>query len=266
LKLFAVSDTHFRSPGNRAFLEGLPERPEDWLILGGDVCERLDDLAVVLDTLAPKFQKILWTPGNHELWTVPHDGPRGVDRYEQLVRVCRERGVLTPEDPYPLWPGGGPKTYVAPLFLLYDYSFRPDDVTRERAIEWAMEHELLCADEKLLHFEPHSSRDEWCNERCATTEARLAALDADAQTVLINHFPLRRAHATLPMIPRFSIWCGTRKTEDWPTRFRARVVVYGHLHIRRTHVENGVRFEEVSLGYSGQWAGDPMRYLRIILD
>ena len=265
MKLLAISDVHVRSPGNRAFVEALPAHPGDWLVLGGDVCEREDDLAFVLDTLGPRFGKLFWIPGNHELWTVPQGGPRGVERYERMVAVCRARGVLTPEDPYVTWPGD-PTTVIAPLFLLYDYSFRPDDVPREEALAWAAEHDLVCADERLLHPDPYPTRDAWCEARCASTEARLAALGPAVRTVLLNHFPLRRAHARLPLIPRFSIWCGTRRTEDWHVRFRARAVVYGHLHIRRTHHDDDVRFEEVSLGYSGQWSGDASRFLRVILD
>ena len=70
---------------------------------------------------------------------------------------------------------------------------------------------------------------------------------------MINHFPLRQDLAVLPRIPRFSIWCGTRRTEDWHLRFRAEAVIYGHLHIRGTHLRDGVRFEEVSLGYPQNW-------------
>jgi hypothetical protein len=173
--------------------------------------------------------------------------------------------VLTPEDPYERWPGEGPPTFIAPLFLLYDYTFRPQDVQPERAVDWALEEGILCADEKLLSPHPFSSRAAWCTERCALSEARLAALDSGARTVLINHFPLRQEHARLPLIPRFCIWCGTTRTRDWHTRFRARAVVYGHLHVRGTRELDGVRFEEVSLGYSGQWSGDPASYLRIIL-
>jgi len=73
------------------------------------------------------------------------------------------------------------------------------------------------------------------------------------QIVLVNHFPLRREHAVLPRIPRFSIWCGTRLTEAWHRRFRIRSVVYGHLHLRSTRELDGVTFEEVSLGYPKQW-------------
>jgi hypothetical protein len=156
---------------------------------------------------------------------------------------------------------------LAPLFLLYDYSFRPDDVPEHRALDWAMETGIVCMDEEVLHPTPYPSRTAWCEARCAQTAARLEAIPADVSTVLINHFPLRRDLAILPAIPRFSLWCGTRKTEDWHVRFRASVVVSGHLHMRSTQWRDGVRFEEVSLGYPRHWS--PARtmdsYLREIL-
>jgi len=63
---------------------------------------------------------------------------------------------------------------------------------------------------------------------------------------------LRQDLVTIPRIPRFSIWCGTRRTEDWHRRFNARVVVSGPLHVRSTRYRDGVRFEEVSFGYPRQ--------------
>ena len=67
-------------------------------------------------------------PGNHELWTHSRDPLRlrGEERYRHLVEVCRGLGVVTPEDPYPIWPGEDGPVVVVPLFVLYDYSFRPD--------------------------------------------------------------------------------------------------------------------------------------------
>ena len=48
---------------------------------------------------------------------------------------------------------------------------------------------------------------------------------------------------------------------------RALAVVYGHLHLRGTHLRDGVRFEEVSLGYPRDWNRDlgVGAYLRQIL-
>ncbi|MCP3104666.1 metallophosphoesterase [Myxococcus sp. K15C18031901] len=255
MKLYAISDLHLRHADNRRALEHLPAYPDDWLIVAGDVGETVADLEFLLTRLKARFQQVLWVPGNHELWTLPTEQPslKGEARYQRLVEVCRAHGALTPEDPYPRWPGPGPHRVIVPMFLGYDYSFRPDHVPEHQALAWAAEHDLLCTDEVLLHPEPHPTRAAWCAARVQATRARLETLPADCATILVNHYPLRHEHAWLPRIPRFSIWCGTKQTEDWHLRYRAEVVVTGHLHIPLTHWRDGVRFEEVSLGYPQQW-------------
>ncbi len=272
MKLFALSDLHLANRSNREALAELSPRPDDWLIVAGDVGETEAHLRFALELLEPRFRQLLWVPGNHDLWAVdPEDTPlRGEAKYQRLVQVCRDFGVLTPEDPYHLWPGSGSgaEIVLAPLFLLYDYSFRPDHVTAADAVAWAQESGVLCADESLLDPAPHPSRQAWCGERLRITEQRLAEVAAPGRRmVLINHFPLRRDLVTLRFIPRFSIWCGTRASEDWHLRFRAEAVVYGHLHVRGSRLRNGVRFEEVSLGYPRDWNRDlgVGAYLRQIL-
>jgi hypothetical protein len=105
----------------------------------------------------------------------------------------------------------------------------------------------------MLSPEPFESRGAWCHARVALTRARLDAIPADSPTVLASHFPLRYDLARPPRIPRFSIWCGTMLTEDWGTRYRASVLVSGHLHLRSTLDRDGIRCEEVSLGYPREW-------------
>jgi hypothetical protein len=82
---------------------------------------------------------------------------RGEAKYKRLASICRDYGVLTPEDPYAVWSGVETEYLIAPFFLLYDYSFRPDDIPLERAVEWADEVGVICADEVLLHAEPYSA-------------------------------------------------------------------------------------------------------------
>jgi predicted phosphodiesterase len=253
VKLFALSDVHVSHAANRAVLEAITPHERDVLILAGDLGETREHLRFAFDTLAPKFEQLLWVPGNHELWTMG-ESERGEAKYEAMVRYCKERGVLTPEDPYSTWNGDGPRAVIAPMFLLYDYSFRPAEVEEERAVAWATENNgPMCADEIYLRFDPHASRAAWCKARCDETEKRLAAIPDDERTVLVNHFPLRAEHAYLPLLPRFSIWCGTSRTEEWHKRFRARAVVFGHCHMRSTRWRDGIPFEEVSLGYPKQW-------------
>ncbi len=274
MKLYAISDLHLANKRNRIALLEMRPHLDDWLIVAGDVGERAEHLRFALDVLVPRFAKVLWVPGNHDLWSLADDpgNLRGEAKYLQQVKICRSYGVLTPEDPYPRWPGrsgnGSSDVIIAPLFLLYDYTFRPDDVTAEGAVDWAAESGVVCSDEYLLHPPPHGSREAWCAARLQLTERRLtAAIQGDDRSILINHWPLREDLVNLRRIPRFSIWCGTRQTENWHQRFQAEVVIHGHLHIKGTHFRDGVRFEEVSLGYPRDWNRDRgvEFYLRQIL-
>jgi 3',5'-cyclic AMP phosphodiesterase CpdA len=268
VNLWAISDLHVGYAPNRRAVDSLEKQPDDWLIIAGDCGDTLAHLDFVLKTVCPRFAQVIWTVGNHDLWTPASTpaGDRGQAHYERLVRLCRSYGVLTPEDAFAVWPGPGPRTAIVPVFGLYDYTFRPDDVPADQAIAWAAESGVRCADERLLDPAPFASRAEWCAARIEETESRLSAIQDDTRIILVNHWPLRRDHAVLPRIPRFSIWCGTRKTEDWHRRFPIDTVIYGHLHIRRTRELDGVRFHEVSLGYPRQW--DTTRsvtdYLRLI--
>ena len=257
--LLAVSDLHVGHAQNRPFVENLtPKTDADWLIVAGNVAEFVADIEWALGVLASRFAKVIWAPGNHELWTHPRDTSelRGVERYNHLVAICRRLGVLTPEDPYPVW-AAGPQdkpVVIAPLFLLYDYTFRPDGAnTKAEALEQAYATGIVCTDEMLLHPDPYPSIDAWCAARLALTERRLAELPPGTQTILVNHWPIVREPTRVLRYPVFAQWCGTERTADWPTRFRAATVVYGHLHIPRTIWHDGVRHVEVSLGYPREW-------------
>jgi 3',5'-cyclic AMP phosphodiesterase CpdA len=256
-RLLAVSDLHVGFPVNRAIAERIrPVSASDWLVVAGDVGERVADVEWVLGMLSERFAKVVWVPGNHELWTHRRDTLqlRGEERYLHLVDLCRQLGVFTPEDPYPIWAGPGGPVVVAPLFVLYDYSFRPAGAASpDEGLERAHRDGVVSKDERWLHPDPFPSRAAWCADRVAKTERRLAELPPDVPTVLVNHFPLVREPTAVMRYPAFAQWCGTVRTADWPTRYRATVVVYGHLHIPRTTWHDGIRHEEVSLGYPREW-------------
>lgn len=251
--LFAISDLHVDHPENREFIDRLlPESEADWLIVCGDVADVLTNVEWALHRLCERFAKVIWAPGNHELLTHRDDRCqlRGEARYRHLIELCRSLGVVTPEDPFPIWEGGEGPVRVAPLFLLYDYSFGSNvGATREEALKRAYETGVVCVDEFLLHSEPYPSRQAWCEARVRETERRLEDVDPILPSVLVNHFPLLAEPTRVLRHPEFAQWCGTVLTSDWHRRFRATAVVYGHLHIPRTTWHDGVRFEEVSLGY-----------------
>ena len=269
--LLAVSDLHVSHQENREVVDRIrPDSADDWLIVAGDVGEIFDDIAWALRLLRDRFAKVIWAPGNHELWTTPRDPERsrGEERYRALVRMCREADVVTPEDEYPVWPGPQGPVVVAPLFVLYDYSWlAPGTTTKEESLRRAYDAGVVCTDEMLLFADPYPDRGAWCAARLAETERRLAAIDAALPTVLVSHWPLRREPTDVLWHPEFAQWCGSDGTADWHVRFRAVAAVYGHLHIPRTTWYDGVPFEEVSLGYPREWSrrgGVPQPVRRIL--
>lgn len=258
-RLWAIGDIHLSFKANRELLEKLVPHPNDDLILCGDVGESVEHCRIAFTKARECFRQVFWVPGNHELYTLPSEkehGKRGHEKYMQCVEIAREHGIFTPEDDYVLWHGEGGPCLIALIFTLYDYSFRPDYVKLEDALQWAREKDIEATDEHLLHPDPYSSRIEWCNARLEYTERRLkeaVAAHPDVKLVIAGHWQLRQDLVKLPLIPRFSLWCGTTKTQDWHNKFNAKVVISGHLHIRRTDWIDDTRFEEVSLGYPRQW-------------
>ena len=263
-RLLAISDLHIGYPENRAYADSLaPADPDDWLIVAGDVGEVFADVGFVLASLANRFARVIWVPGNHELWTSPSDPvqARGAARYEALVKVCRRFGVLTPDDEFPVWPGPDGPVTVAPLFTLYDYSFgssgpveagnAPATTARVDAMRAAEAAGIAALDEGRLHADPYPSVAGWCRARVAATQARLDALDGPA--VLVSHWPLIPAPVAALRHPAYAPWCGTTLTADWHTRYPVVAAVYGHLHIPGSAYHDGVRFEEVSVGYPREW-------------
>jgi predicted phosphodiesterase len=256
-RLIALSDLHVSYLENRELIKELrPQSSGDWLLLAGDVGELSADIEWALRTLSERFATVVWTPGNHDLWT-HRDDPlqlRGVQRYQYLVSLCRSLGIFTPEDPYQVWEGPGGPVTVAPLFLLYDYTFLPDGaLTKEQGLAKAYQTGIVCTDEVFLHPDPYPSREEWCWARIEETERRLAQRDTGLPVVFVTHYPLVRDPTRVLRYPEFAQWCGTTRTHDWHVRFNATAVVYGHLHIPRVTWHDGVRFIEASIGYPREW-------------
>jgi predicted phosphodiesterase len=285
-KLYAIGDIHLGHPFNTEAWKVLDDHPDDGLILCGDVGESAAHLELAFGAATRKFRQVWWCPGNHELYTMALKTTlRGEDKYAECVEIARRHGVRTPEDDFVEWrsvsgsgSGSGSEenvALVAPIFTLYDYTFCPEGMDKEAALQWASEADTVATDEFLLHPDPFPTREDWCNALVAKAERKLEEansrgipliiVSATAMPLLhsavcsprtnkVNHWPLREDLVHIPRVPRFKLWCGTKKTEDWHKRFdNTKVVISGHLHVPRTDWKDGVRFEECSLGYPKQW-------------
>lgn len=244
--LWAVSDLHAAVKANAPHIDAIePTDPADWLIVAGDVAERHDLIVRVMDKLRRKFATVIWVPGNHELFSRSTDRYRGREKYTALVQSMRDMGVLTPEDPYPVFGG----VTIAPLFTLYDYSFRGQGMTVEEALEAAKQHNIVMTDE--LAIAPFVDVRAWCWDRLAYTTKRLSRIEGP--TILVNHWPLVQEPAKKMRWSEVALWCGTKHTRSWAQRYNAQAVIYGHLHMPGIMQVGGIKHIEVSLGYPREW-------------
>lgn len=248
--LWAVSDLHVAVRENRPVVAKLaPRHPGDWLIVAGDVAERPELVLRTLGELADRFERVIWTPGNHELFCRGTDRHTGEARYRQLVEGARALGVVTPEDPFPVFAG----VTICPLFTLYDYTWRTVGRSVDEAVAEASAAGVMMTDEFAIR--PFEDPVAWCRRRLAATVRRMAHVRGPV--VLVNHWPLVREALEGLAVPQLALWAGTRHTQHWPQRYGAVAVVYGHLHLPREFTVDGVRHVEVSLGYPREWQGHP---------
>lgn len=237
--LWAVSDLHTNFAQNAQRVAQLrPQDPGDWLIVAGDVADRIPDIVDTMRGLVQRFAKVIWVPGNHELFCRSSDKVTGKAKYRALVGEMRSLGVITPEDPFPVFSG----TTVCPLFTLYDYSFRPLGLTAAQAVSRA---KVKLDDE--LAIAPYVDIPQWCAQRLDYSRTRLA--EVTGPTILVNHWPLVEQPTKRLYEPDIALWCGTRETSSWPVKYHAVAAVYGHLHIPVVDEIDGVIHIEASLGY-----------------
>lgn len=248
--LWAVSDLHAVVKANRARIDELvPPNPGDWLIVAGDVAENTSVVVTVLEELSRRYAKVVWVPGNHELFARASDRHRGRAKYDELVTALRRIGVVTPEDEYPVFGD----TTVVPLFTLYDYSFRDPGTSVEEALAAAEANKIMMTDEVAIA--PYVDVRAWCWDRLTYSIARLSRVEGP--TVLVNHWPLVEEPTRYLRWPEIALWCGTHHTRGWAQRYQARSVVFGHLHMPGVTKVDGVNHVEVSLGYPREWTRYP---------
>lgn len=72
MRIFALSDLHIDYDLNKQWIAQLStdDYRDDVLILAGDVSDSLLLLEWCLKTLASRFKKVLYVPGNHDLWVI----------------------------------------------------------------------------------------------------------------------------------------------------------------------------------------------------
>lgn len=242
MRVFAVSDIHVDYALNLKWVQGLSrsDHRDDVLILAGDVSHRPALLGNALESLATCFRRVLFVPGNHDLWVLGEPaGTTSLQKFAQVLRCVNDHGAsMAPQRI-------GPVQFV-PLLGWYDYSFGgPGDALREmwmdyRACSWPPGWEPA---EVARHF------DGLNDEMNPAPRAREPGV---TRVISFSHF-LPRIDLIPPYVPRrhreLDPVLGSVRLEDRLRGLRPDIHVYGHSHINRSVSLGGVRYVNNALGY-----------------
>lgn len=205
----------------------LDEYRDDVLIVDGDISDSLVAIAECLAALTRRFSRVMYVPGNHELWVRRDRMASSLTKFDAVMTVAHDLAMeIRP------WRRGS--TVIVPLLGWYDFSFgKPDEELRAtwmdfRACVWP------------------SGWDEAAITRHFTGANTLVdpRVVNDAATVItFSHF-LLHIDVMLASIPgRFrNLYpaLGTTILEQQLRGLGSNLHVYGHSHVNRNVVIDGV--------------------------
>ena len=235
MRVFAISDLHVDYAANARWVASLSTTQylDDILIVAGDVSNSLQQLEWALKTIAARFKKVLFVPGNHDLWVINDDRATSLAKFTQVRTVVEKIGVSMRRFSY-----NG--LSIVPLLGWYDYSFgQPsqellDSWMDYRACRWPS---YLEASDVAAHFEGLNDVTEVAgNEHVITFSHFLPRID-----VMPEYIPEQK-RVMYPVL-------GAARLDKQVRKLKSKMHVYGHSHVnRRVHID-GVTYVNNAFGY-----------------
>lgn len=250
MRVFATSDIHVDYDANARWIRDLSaaDYRDDVLILAGDVTDDLELLAWSLRTLARKFRKVQFVPGNHDLWVLRHDhGKSSLQKFADIQAAVEASGAS-------LEPFRERGVSLIPLLSWYDYSFgEPSEELRSVWMDYVA-----------------------CRWPIGYTEKRIAAYFAalnDGHTNTAGDLVITYSHflPRIDVMPRYMPASGgflypvlgSSRLDGQVRKLNARMHVYGHSHINRRVEIDGVTYINNAFGYPHETAITAKRLLSI---
>ena len=238
MRVFVISDIHIDYQENRQWLSKLSsvDYLEDILILAGDVADEQKLIEQCFHELSTKFLKVLFVPGNHELWVLRDRTSTSIEKYRQICKVAIEHGIS-------IQPFHIDSLSIVPLLGWYDFSFAyPNTQLMEtwmdfRACVWPNHLQPLDITEYFL-------------------EKNGAYLKTANQTLIsFSHFLPRidLMPAYIPQSYRYYFPAlGSVLLEKQIRILKPNIHVYGHSHINRRVILEGIQYINNAFGYPSE--------------
>ncbi|CAE7947092.1 unnamed protein product, partial [Symbiodinium sp. KB8] len=177
--VYAVSDIHTDKRENMDVIREWPRRPNDILLLAGDVSNDLDIVRRTFQLVLERFGQVFYCPGNHDLWLHNKDGCKdSLQKFRSLEVLCEELGVRT----RPGWADKEESVFIVPLLSWYHAGF---DAEPDISDDSLVPVERMMSDYMLCRWPDGLSASNGCDSLAryfdSLNEERAAAIPAKAQ-------------------------------------------------------------------------------------
>ncbi|MBB4010333.1 metallophosphoesterase [Allorhizobium taibaishanense] len=94
MRIFVGSDFHADHRENMDWLRQISSEDyrQDILVVAGDVANGLALFETVMALFANRFSKVLYVPGNHDLWVDEKGQGTSFDKFSRIQEVCTALG------------------------------------------------------------------------------------------------------------------------------------------------------------------------------
>ncbi|PYB75071.1 metallophosphoesterase [Rhizobium wuzhouense] len=237
MRLFLASDLHVDYPENLHWIESVSEIDyvDDVLLLAGDISDEMHLIERVLRVVKARFRHVVFIPGNHDLWTSRSGKGPSFGKFDAILSLCREEGIETG----PLAIG---KALIVPLLAWYDYSFgQPGPTIRRGWMDfYKCNWEGLQPAEVAFRFEAMNVIPD--------TSGFDAVYSASHFVPRIDLMPARYPEKHKALFPVL----GTDRLETQIRRLGSQKHFYGHSHLNRNKVIDGVTYINNAYGYPSE--------------
>lgn len=249
-RVFAVSDIHVDFDINFQWVRQLSRADyrDDILILAGDVTHKLAELASCLNELAARFAKVLFVPGNHDVWVLGEAPERtSLQKFADVVAVVERSGVS-------MQPYRHGDVLIAPMLSWYDYSFGEPSTDLHHM--WMDFHACRWP----AGFTPQDVANDFMdrNQQISTHGA--------GRIITFSHFLPRIDLIPAQVSSRHRLLdpvLGSSRLDRQLRQLGSSIHVYGHSHINRRIGIDGVTYINNALGYPGEERIAKRQLLRI---
>lgn len=237
MRIFVGSDFHVDYQENLVWFEQLSKQDyqHDILLVVGDVANDMPLFSYVMSLLAERFSKVLYVPGNHDVWIKRSTGGTSFEKLQAIKTLCAELNIGM--EAY-----SSGDTLIVPLTGWYDYSFgTPGQMLRSAWMDYRR-----CDWEGLSDAEVSALFD--AENRLPNTAGFKSILSFSHFLPRIDLMPARmpeKYHFLYPVL-------GTSKLEAHIRALGSQMHFYGHSHLNRQVVKDGVTYINNAFGYPSE--------------